>query len=139
MESGNTSDKGDLAPRTGSRVRNQQPVTGASKSDLIKNPVPRVELVANQKLELLRGQAEKIMEQANEIFDNVAFTKEIYGYGFRFDPIADQVYYIYERENGERFVSLIAPKEWGKGYTLKHIYSAKFCIDDTWEKVDEEL
>ena len=49
------------------------------------------------------------MEQANKIFDNIAFTKEIDDYGFRFDPVVGHTYYIYERENEERFVSLIAP------------------------------
>jgi len=77
------------------------------------------------------------MEQANKIFDNVAFTKEIHGYGFRFDPVVGHMYYIYERENEERFVSLIAPNEWGSGYNFKHVYTAKFCADETWEKINE--
>lgn len=135
MESEKTSEDTRLTPR----VRNQQPVAGVPKSDLIKNPVPRVELVANQKLELLKEQAEQIMKQAKKILDNVSFTKEMYDYGLRFEPVIDHIYHVYEREDEERFVSLIAPSEWGSRYNFKHVYSARFCPDDTWEKIDEEL
>jgi|TARA_Y100000310_G_scaffold329460_1_gene399359 hypothetical protein len=109
------------------------------KPDLIKNPIAKIELVANQKLELLREQAEQIMKQAKKVLDNVSFTKEMYDYGLRFEPVIDHIYHVYERENEERFVSLIAPSEWGARFKGKHVYSARFCPDDTWEKTDEEL
>ena len=117
-------------------VRNQQPVTGTLPA-LIKNPIHGVELSANQKIEILREQIELIIQQAKKIMDRVEFTKEIYSYNVRFDPVIGHTYYIYERNNKERFVSLISPKEWGSKYNFKHVHTAKFCADDTWEKIDD--
>ena len=48
---------------------------------------------------------------------------------FSFEPKPNQIYHLYERENGSTFLSLIAPHEWDKLL----LASVKLSSDGVWE------
>lgn len=106
----------------------------------IEAPIEKVELAANQKLEILRRQADHIMEEANNIMENVELTKEIYSYEIRFEPSVGDVYYAYEREDGTKSLSLMGNHQWDcTKYNLKFLFAVTFLADETWSIQDEEL
>ncbi|NNK76771.1 MAG: DUF2452 domain-containing protein [Maribacter sp.] len=49
---------------------------------------------------------------------------------FSFEPIIGQVYHLYERDNGENFLSIIAPEQ----CNFKTLGSFHLNVDHIWEK-----
>jgi len=67
----------------------------------------------------------KILEQDYEI------NNEVYNSTYSFEPIIGQVYHLYLKKNGDKFLSIISPSEWGQEY----LYSVILNSDKIWVKV----
>jgi hypothetical protein len=82
----------------------------------------------NQKVQAkyleLKAEYEKMMEEFE--YNNL-----IYNAKFTFEPIIGDVYHLYKRENGETFLSLIAPNE----CNFNAMGSFYLNADQIWEKV----
>lgn len=75
------------------------------------------------KLNELKKEYEKLIEQAS-------ITEMVYSSRFNFEPIVGNTYHLYLGNNGETFLSLIGPKEWGKEY----VGSFLLMTNHQWEK-----
>jgi hypothetical protein len=82
----------------------------------------------NQKVQAkyleLKAEYEKMMEEFE--YNNLIFNAK-----FTFEPIIGDVYHLYKRENGETFLSLIAPNE----CNFNAMGSFYLNADQIWEKV----
>ncbi len=97
-----------------------------------------VEKQANQQINMLKKQAELIMQQVREIEERVRIAAEIYAADISFEPVIGHTYHLYER-NGKRSLSLVGPKEWGRSKTAgQFIATVKLMADRTWEVLDVE-
>ena len=61
-----------------------------------------------------------------------ADTQQVYSAKFKFEPIVGERYHLYAGENGENFLSLIAPSNWNK----EHLGSFRLNGDYKWERED---
>lgn len=81
----------------------------------------------NQKVETkyleLKAEYEKMLEEFE--YNNLIFNSK-----FNFEPIIGEVYHLYKRENGETFLSLIAPGE----CKFNAMGSFYLNADQIWEK-----
>ena len=59
------------------------------------------------------------------------YNKLIFNSKFSFEPVMGEIYHLYERENGETFLSIIAPNE----CNFTAVSSFYLNADQTWEKV----
>lgn len=55
-----------------------------------------------------------------------------------FEPIIGKTYYLYRRENGEDFLSLVAPNEWGRSKKMNYVATVKLLADHTWDVIEEQ-
>ena len=82
----------------------------------------------NQKVQTkyleLKAEYEKMMEEFE--YNNLIFNAK-----FTFEPIIGDVYHLYKRENGETFLSIIAPNE----CNFNAMGSFYLNADQIWEKV----
>jgi hypothetical protein len=79
-------------------------------------------------------QIEKLAEQADRIKRRVEISNEIYGCEMGFEPLIGHIYHLYEKENGQKLLSMIGPKEWGRKFPYKsHLASIKMLGDHTWD------
>lgn len=85
--------------------------------------INRVNHKVNAKYLELKAEYEKMMEEFE--FNNLIFNSK-----FNFEPIIGDVYHLYERENGETFLSIIAPHE----CSFKSVGSFYLNADQIWEK-----
>lgn len=97
----------------------------------------------------LSEQIQDITEQINNLHTQLAKiqlnrsnSEELYLAALGFDPVIEQTYYLYQKEEG-RTISLISPDEWG-GETLKkknmtYVATVKLKADYTWEILEGEL
>ena len=76
---------------------------------------------------------DEIKEEYKKLIERYEWNKLVYESDFRFEPVKGQTYYLYQRDTGSLFLSLIEPEynNW--------LYIGGFKLDseDKWEKVDE--
>jgi len=86
----------------------------------------------------LYEQMQLLAEQAKKIQQRVEISERIYSVKMGFEPIIGKTYYLYRRENGEDFLSLIAPNEWGRGKKIEYVATVKLLADHTWDVMNEQ-
>ena len=74
---------------------------------------------------------DEIKEEYRKLLEAYEWNKLVYNSEFRFEPIKGKVYYLYQKEEGNLFLSLIGPDEWNQIY----VGSFKLDSDDKWKKV----
>lgn len=104
------------------------------KGKLKSTALETVEKQANQQISMLRKQAELIMQQVKDIETRVRIAEEIYAADINFEPVIGNVYHLYEKDGGQRVLSLISPDDWGKKMPFEaFVASVKLLGDRTWE------
>lgn len=73
----------------------------------------------------LKAEYEKMMKEYE-------YNKLIFGAKFSFEPVIGETYHLYQRENGEYFLSMIAPHE----CNFNSIGSFYLNVDQVWVKID---
>jgi hypothetical protein len=68
----------------------------------------------DQQLGLIYEQMKLLAEQAKKINTRKEISERIYQANFRFDPIINHTYHLYEDENMEQLLSIIEPIERGR-------------------------
>ena len=79
-------------------------------------------------------QMQTLVNQANALKARVTVSEKIYMSQINFDPVISQVYFLYERNNGETVLSMISPEEWGKPLPYKSFIARVTLLSDhTWD------
>jgi hypothetical protein len=87
----------------------------------------------NMQLDQIRKQIELLALQAQEIQMRKELSMIIYNAKLSFTPVIGSVYYLYEKNDGSHFVSMVSPKEWGGSGPYKtFIAQVKLLADHTW-------
>jgi hypothetical protein len=97
-----------------------------------------MEYQTDQQLSQLYAQMQLLAEQAKKINQRKEISERIYQASFRFEPIINHVYYLYEDELQVQLLSIIGPNEWGRSAKNKYTYIAtiRLLADHTWEIMD---
>jgi hypothetical protein len=97
------------------------------------NAVEAMHHYANQEISILKKQADLIMQQVREIEGRLRISEQIYESDMRFQPIVNQVYHLYEKDD-HYTLSLVGPEEWGRSKTTrKYVASVKLLGDHSWD------
>ncbi|MGB0178226.1 MAG: DUF2452 domain-containing protein [Owenweeksia sp.] len=92
-----------------------------------------MEQQTDMQLNQIREQIDLLARQAREIQERKEISARIYEAHISFKPEINHVYHLYENEDGEMVLSLIAPDEWGKKPKYsKFIKSVRLLADHTW-------
>lgn len=112
-------------------------VIKATEEGVIKHKaLTAMEEQTNMQLEQIRKQIELLALQAHEIQKRKELSMMIYNARFSFKPNIGQVYNLYEKNDGNYVLSLIAPKEWGQNGPFKRFIAAvRLLADHTWSEL----
>ena len=88
-------------------------------------------------LNQIKEQVETLIRQAQALHDRINISEKIYKADAGFKPVINQVYHLYERQNGQWVLSLISPKEWGSKLPYHFIASVQLLADHTWEVLEK--
>ncbi|MGB3005742.1 MAG: DUF2452 domain-containing protein [Chitinophagaceae bacterium] len=112
-------------------------VIKATEEGVIKHKaLTAMEEQTNMQLEQIRKQIELLALQAHEIQKRKELSMMIYNARLSFKPNIGQVYYLYEKNDGNSMLSLVSPKEWGpKGPFKKFIAAVQLLADHTWKEL----
>ena len=84
-------------------------------------------------------QMQLLADQAKQIQKRVEVSERIYQSSIAFEPLINHHYFLYEKEDGTDFLSMVAPEEWGKKTIFKNfVAEIKLLADHTWEIIREE-
>jgi hypothetical protein len=93
-----------------------------------------------EQLNLIYEQMKTLAKQVNDIKKRVYISDLIYNVEIPFTPVIGKTYYLYEQEDGKRFLSLISTKEWGDKMTGQiFIAEIKLNADHTWKVIHSSI
>ena len=82
----------------------------------------------------IRQQMELLAMQAKKIQDRIIISREIYFAEMGFDPLIGHIYYLYERKNGKKVLSMVSKESWGATIPFAaYIAKVKLLADHTWD------
>lgn len=84
----------------------------------------------------LKEQVETLIKQAQAIHDRISVSEKIYQADCGFKPIPGNQYYLYEKKNGQKLISMVAPEEWGKKMPYLYIARIELLADSTWKIIE---
>lgn len=88
----------------------------------------------DMQLDQIYQQMQLLAEQAKKLNDRKAISEVIYGAEMRFEPLINHVYHLYEKEDRNYLLSLIAPDQWGRSKkTFEFVATVRLLADHTWE------
>ena len=88
----------------------------------------------DRQMNQLYEQMEVLARQATAIAQRKEISERIYEASMGFEPIINQTYYLYEKENGTDLLSLVAPHEWGRAFKYsRFLASCLLLADHTWD------
>lgn len=88
-------------------------------------------------LDQIREQIELLAEQAQRIKDRLHISNLIYEASISFEPLVGHQYFLYEKIDGSRLLSMIAPHDWGKKKPYMYMAAVRLMADHTWEVTDQ--
>lgn len=88
--------------------------------------ITKVNHKVQTKFQELRAEYHKLMEEFE-------YNKLIFSAKFSFEPIIGETYHLYKRENGESFLSIIAPEQ----CNFNLLGSFYLNADQIWQKLED--
>lgn len=95
----------------------------------------------DRQMNQLYEQMEILAKQAKLLAERKEISERIYEAAIGFEPIINQTYYLYEKEDGSDLLSLVSPDEWGRSMKYsKFLAKVLLLADHTWhvERSDEQ-
>lgn len=87
----------------------------------------------DRQMNQLYEQMEVLAKQAKLLAERKEISERIYEAAIGFEPIINQTYYLYEREDGTDLLSLVSPEEWGRSMKYsKFLAKVLLLADHTW-------
>lgn len=90
----------------------------------------------NAQLEVIVEQMRVLQERAREIVEQAARDIDLVHVECRFRRVPGRVYHLYERADGARYFSMLAPEEHGSAHS-GFLGSFRFEHDESWTRLDE--
>jgi hypothetical protein len=109
-------------------VSTLDPVIEITDTSLVKG---KIKLNVEKRIVARLAELEREYNLMVDLFD---INKTVLKSEFSFEPKQNQIYHLYEREDGSSFLSLIEPHQWDK-YLL---VSVRLSSDGIWENIKKE-
>ena len=88
----------------------------------------------DRQMNQLYQQMEVLAKQAKLISERKEISERIYDAAMGFEPIINETYYLYEKEDGTDLLSLVAPHEWGRSFKYSRFLAKVLLLaDHTWD------
>lgn len=104
-----------------------------NRNQIKTTAVESMQLQAAQQIEILRRQAQAIVDEIRKIEMRLEVSYEIYEAEIKFKPVVGKTYFLYEKHD-KKILSLIGPDEWGKNMPFDAFKAeVKLLANHTWE------
>tara|TARA_A100001011_G_scaffold400458_1_gene515145 strand:+ start:1965 stop:2321 length:357 start_codon:yes stop_codon:yes gene_type:complete len=90
----------------------------------------------NQVKKYFNEKFKELRQNYNELIKDFNWNKIIFESEIMFVPVIGKIYYLYEKKDGKKFMSLVEPYSWEKNNSFKYIASFKQDSRQKWNLVD---
>jgi hypothetical protein len=114
--------------------RGSLPVIPTEQGQIKSKALSSMEHQTDIQMLQIKQQMELLAQQAAKIQKRVDVSRQIYSAEMRFEPLINQLYHLYQREDERYLLSMIGPNDWGRKtcpYTF--IASVRLLADHTWD------
>jgi hypothetical protein len=112
------------------------PVSLVDMAKAIETASQSVAMRTNAQLEVVLEQMRALQQRAREIVEQASRDLDLLHVDCRFRRVPGQVYHLYERSDGHRYFSMLAPDDFGYN-TTTFLGSFRFEHDQSWTRLDE--
>ena len=95
-----------------------------------------VNATVSAKLEVIADQIRALQEEARKALAQARQDQELHHARCNFQRRPGQVYHLYAREDGSRYLSLLSPAEWHNAPPHPHLGSYRLENDLSWTRLD---
>ncbi|KAI7795032.1 uncharacterized protein C1orf50 homolog [Triplophysa rosa] len=92
---------------------------------------------ACNKLTVIADQIRYLQEQARKVLEDAKKDAELHHAACNVVKKPGNMYYLYMRESGQRYFSILSPKEWGSSCPHKFLSAYKLQYDMSWTPQEE--
>ncbi|XP_072308118.1 uncharacterized protein C1orf50 homolog [Eucyclogobius newberryi] len=92
---------------------------------------------ASNKLTVIADQIRYLQEQARKVLEEAKRDADLHHAACNLVKKPGNMYYLYERPSGQKYFSIISPKEWGPSCPHSYIGGFKLQHDMSWTPVEE--
>lgn len=97
------------------------------------------EKVGNGLSSVVNAKIREIKEDWNKLMEKCELNELVLSSEIRLTPKVGNIYYLYERENKTRFLSIIEPEAWGSTLNKnKILYVIRYNSDGYWEEIRKD-
>ena len=75
---------------------------------------------------------DELKKQYKEMMEEFEWNSIVYSSNYNFQPLIGKTYYLYKRDDGELFLSIIEPQEWNQEF----IGAFELDSDNKWKKIN---
>ena len=105
---------------------------GAPKIDITDLQLSKhVEL--NKINHFFKSKFDDLLMEYQNLLDSYNINEMVTKSDYKFIPIVGEIYYLYQREDGTNFLSIIEPSTWNKNL----IYKLKYNSNNVWDLIKE--
>lgn len=108
------------------------------KGKITGRAVAAMQSQTDMQMAQIYDQMQLLADQAKKIRARVEVSERIYQASIAFEPLINHHYFLYQKEDGKDFLSMIGPEEWGRKKNFaSFVAEVKLLADHTWEILRE--
>lgn len=92
---------------------------------------------ACNKLTVIADQIRYLQEQAKKVLEDARRDNALHHAACNLVKKPGQMYYLYERESGQQYLSILSPQEWGASRPHEFISAYRLEHDQSWTPIEE--
>lgn len=92
---------------------------------------------ATNKLTVIAEQIQHLQEQARKVLEDAQRDADLHHVACNMVKKPGNIYYLYKRESGQQYFSIISPKEWGTGCPHDFLGAYKLQHDLSWTPYED--
>ena len=113
------------------------PIKPEDQGKIKTNALEAMYQQTDMSMEQIYRQMQLLAEQAKKIQERKDVSERIYIAQMRFEPLIGRTYYLYQKDQQDDVLSLVAPHEWGRSKKYQRwIATVKLLADHTWEIIE---
>ncbi|XP_063173565.1 uncharacterized protein C1orf50 homolog [Candoia aspera] len=118
-------------------ARKAQPSDLVALAEQVEKADEFVRANACNRLTVIADQIRYLQEQARKVLEDAKRDADLHHVACNFVKKPGNIYYLYRRENGQQYFSMLSPKEWGASCPSEFLAAYKLQHDLSWTPSDE--
>ncbi|XP_034264148.2 uncharacterized protein C1orf50 homolog [Pantherophis guttatus] len=118
-------------------ARKSQPSDLVALAEQVGKADEFVRANACNRLTVIAEQIRYLQEQARKVLEDAKRDADLHHVACNFVKKPGNTYYLYRRESGQRYFSLLSPKEWGANCPSEFLAAYRLQHDLSWTPSDE--